>query len=195
MNRKIQKLALIFQIVLFTSIASAKVLIGLGGGYQQAKNSVSAEHYDDSSVFNANVYVGITKGNGGIYVGAEYIALTVNQYVADATRLTFTNSAPYVGVRGTLLEGELLAYTFAFNPGSTANYKLTGFASEKWNGTSFVNRLTIQPELISKLPQLKVGLSLLHYYGKFTKESSLATAKFSFTQSLFLPSLEIIYKF
>lgn len=174
---------------------SAKSLIGLSGGGQIGKNSTVTEQYSDSSILNANFYYAVVRSRRSFYLGIEYAAITLNQYVAESTKATVINNSPYVGMRATFFDQELMSYTFALNPAAVANYKVTGYSNESWKGTAYLNKLSIQPDVGLDLPNLKVGVSMTYYYGKFTNENSLITSKMSFTQTLFLPSLDLVYKF
>ena len=109
-----------------------------------------------------------------------------------------TSSDWFVSIKYGFVQKQLFALTFGFSPYTQATYKVTGSSAETWLGTSYIGKFSLQPDLDFNGKKLRVAASIVYYYAGYTSRSGSAASvsgKESFTRSMTLPMIELVYRF
>ncbi|MES2802541.1 MAG: hypothetical protein V4654_08630 [Bdellovibrionota bacterium] len=189
--------------ILFTAsvVKAADALIALGAGFAQDRNTLSDQSPVSDYAYNVAAYAPLTRGDRILYLGIEYLATAINQSLDATTKATLISTDFMLALKYGFAENELFAITAGFSPYTQAQYKVTALSKDTWYGTSYIAKLSIQPDLGLKGTKLKVAASILYYHSAYTKKSNNSAATSSsgslesFERSFTLPTIELIFKF
>lgn len=177
-------------LILFTSFpgtSSARINMGFDFGINQDQNTLASKNRFENSVYRGSVYLGISD-KSRVLLGFEVSVVNQTYPVSTAATATLTAINPMPGIKFVFGPKDLFSVSFAGSTNIQAGYSLSSGGSEIWNGTGYVGRIILQPELTNHL-QLLVGVS----YASFTYNVKSATTEASelraFTRTMLYPSI------
>lgn len=189
--------------LLFTAhvVEAADALIAIGGGFAQDSNTLSSHSRVTNYSYNAAAYAPLSGGDRILYLGIEYLGTTIDQSLSATTKANLTSTDFMLSLKYGFGPKELFSLTAGFSPYTQAQYKVTALEKDTWFGTSYMTKLSIQPDLGFANTKLKVAASILYYHSAYTKKSNSTSSTSSsgalqtFERSFTVPTIELIYKF